>query len=153
MLCSYVTCFLQQVTCGRHPLGANFHDATRCVLTSVQLFERRRWGWCCSRRRWRLRHSEVNSRYYCHLNTWWIRFAVEVMHGCCVSLAGTGDELLHLWQELGQEILRSCWWERLDHSYDQTENNQLWRRQEGRFTKLEEIVGSQRVVLQWRFDC
>ncbi|OQU76749.1 hypothetical protein SORBI_3010G200700 [Sorghum bicolor] len=49
-----------QVTCGGQPLGANFHDAARCVFTSVQLHERRRWGWCCCcRRRWQLRHSEA----------------------------------------------------------------------------------------------
>ncbi|CAN6216220.1 unnamed protein product [Urochloa humidicola] len=51
-----------QVTCGRHPLAANFHDgAARCVLTSVQLFERRGWArcCCCCRRRWQLRHSET----------------------------------------------------------------------------------------------
>ncbi|KAL6873450.1 hypothetical protein ACP4OV_013532 [Aristida adscensionis] len=44
-----------QVTCGRHPLGASFHDAARCVFTSVELFERRRG----CRRRWHLRHSEA----------------------------------------------------------------------------------------------
>ncbi|WVZ79295.1 hypothetical protein U9M48_026893 [Paspalum notatum var. saurae] len=49
-----------QVTCGRRPLAANFHDAARCVFTSVQLYERRGWVWCCCRRRWQLRHSEVH---------------------------------------------------------------------------------------------
>ncbi|KAK8455757.1 hypothetical protein SEVIR_4G215400v4 [Setaria viridis] len=49
-----------QVTCGRHPLAAYFHDgAARCVFTSVQLFERRGWARCCCRRRWQQRHSEV----------------------------------------------------------------------------------------------
>ncbi|KAJ1260026.1 hypothetical protein BS78_10G200700 [Paspalum vaginatum] len=52
-----------QVTCGRHPLAASFHDASRCVFTSVQLYERKAWVWCCCRRRWQLRHSEVANFY------------------------------------------------------------------------------------------
>ncbi|CAN6201031.1 unnamed protein product [Urochloa humidicola] len=50
-----------QVTCGRHPLAAYFHDgAARCVFTSVQLFERHGWArCCCCCRRWQLRHSEA----------------------------------------------------------------------------------------------
>ncbi|CAO1948606.1 unnamed protein product [Urochloa humidicola] len=50
-----------QVTCGRHPLAAYFHDgAARCVFTSVQLFERRGWArCCCCCRQWQQRHSEA----------------------------------------------------------------------------------------------
>ncbi|KAG8075193.1 hypothetical protein GUJ93_ZPchr0006g45768 [Zizania palustris] len=48
-----------QVTCGHHPLGARFHNAARCVFTSVQLYERRRRG--CYSSRWQPRHSEVRA--------------------------------------------------------------------------------------------
>ncbi|KAL5200241.1 hypothetical protein ABZP36_021444 [Zizania latifolia] len=47
-----------QVTCGHHPLGARFHNAERCVFTSVQLYERRRG---CYSGRWQPRHSEARA--------------------------------------------------------------------------------------------
>ena len=74
---------LQQVTCGGQPLGANFHDAARCVFTSVQLHERRRWGWCCCcRRRWQLRHSEVYSGYYKQWTWSPVQAMWQLMAGC-----------------------------------------------------------------------
>ncbi|BAH93650.1 Os06g0636300 [Oryza sativa Japonica Group] len=45
-----------QVTCGHQPLGARFHDAARCIFTSVQLYERRG---CCFR--WQQTHSETRT--------------------------------------------------------------------------------------------
>ncbi|CAM0909890.1 unnamed protein product [Alopecurus aequalis] len=50
-----------QVTCGRIPVGACFHDAARCVFTSVQMYGRRGWAWACCCSRWKLRHSEARS--------------------------------------------------------------------------------------------
>ncbi|KAK1611521.1 hypothetical protein QYE76_035194 [Lolium multiflorum] len=50
-----------QVTCGRMPVGACFHDAARCVFTSVQMYGRRGWAWACCCSRWQLRHSEARS--------------------------------------------------------------------------------------------
>uniref|UniRef100_A0A0D9WSE4 Uncharacterized protein n=1 Tax=Leersia perrieri TaxID=77586 RepID=A0A0D9WSE4_9ORYZ len=45
-----------QVTCGHQPFGAHFHNAARCVFTSVQLYERHG---CCFR--WKQRHSEART--------------------------------------------------------------------------------------------
>ncbi|KAM0925062.1 hypothetical protein ACQ4PT_004438 [Festuca glaucescens] len=50
-----------QVTCGRIPVGACFHDAARCVFTSVRMYGRRGWAWACCCSRWQLRHSEARS--------------------------------------------------------------------------------------------
>uniref|UniRef100_A0ACD5UI32 Uncharacterized protein n=1 Tax=Avena sativa TaxID=4498 RepID=A0ACD5UI32_AVESA len=50
-----------QVTCGRVPVGACFHDAARCVFTSVRMYGRRGWAWACCCSRWQLRHSEARS--------------------------------------------------------------------------------------------
>lgn len=50
-----------QVTCGRVPVGACFHDGARCVFTSVQMYGRRGWAWACCCRRWQLKHSEARS--------------------------------------------------------------------------------------------
>ncbi|XP_066372507.1 uncharacterized membrane protein At1g16860-like isoform X2 [Miscanthus floridulus] len=75
-----------QVTCGRHPLGANFHDASRCVFTSVQMYERRRWGWCCCRRRWRLRHSEARvTNFYISDRNSGKRFYVRAGEGAVIT--------------------------------------------------------------------
>uniref|UniRef100_A0ACD6AFX5 Uncharacterized protein n=1 Tax=Avena sativa TaxID=4498 RepID=A0ACD6AFX5_AVESA len=50
-----------QVTCGRVPVGACFHDAARCVFTSVRMYGRRGWAGACCCSRWQLRHSEARS--------------------------------------------------------------------------------------------
>lgn len=50
-----------QVTCGRVPVGACFHDAARCVFTSVRMYGRRGWAWACCCSRWQLTHSEARS--------------------------------------------------------------------------------------------
>ncbi|KAL6603790.1 hypothetical protein ACP70R_044151 [Stipagrostis hirtigluma subsp. patula] len=70
-----------QVTCGSHPLGAYFHDAARCVFTSVELFERRG---CC--RRWQLRHSEARvSNFYISDRNSGKRFLVRAGEGALIS--------------------------------------------------------------------
>ncbi|XP_066376415.1 uncharacterized membrane protein At1g16860-like isoform X2 [Miscanthus floridulus] len=76
-----------QVTCGRHPLGANFHNAARCVFTSVELYERRRWGWCCGcRRRWQLRHSEARvTNFYISDSNSGKRFYVRAGEGAVIT--------------------------------------------------------------------
>ncbi|XP_062229331.1 uncharacterized membrane protein At1g16860-like [Phragmites australis] len=76
-----------QVTCGRHPLGAYFHDAARCAFTSVQLFERRGWArCCCCRRRWQLRHSEARvTNFYISDRSSGKRFYVRAGEGAKVT--------------------------------------------------------------------
>ncbi|KAK3134163.1 hypothetical protein QOZ80_6AG0545800 [Eleusine coracana subsp. coracana] len=73
-----------QVTCGRQPLGAYFHDAARCVFTSVQLFERRGWAPCC--RRWQLRHSEARvTNFYISDKNSGKRFYVRAGEGAKIT--------------------------------------------------------------------
>ncbi|PAN23193.1 hypothetical protein PAHAL_4G074100 [Panicum hallii] len=76
-----------QVTCGRHPLAAYFHDgAARCVFTSVQLFKRRRWAGCCCRRWWQLRHSEARvANFYISDRNSGKRFYVRAGEGAKIT--------------------------------------------------------------------
>ncbi|TKW22224.1 hypothetical protein SEVIR_4G215400v4 [Setaria viridis] len=76
-----------QVTCGRHPLAAYFHDgAARCVFTSVQLFERRGWARCCCRRRWQQRHSEARvANFYISDRNSGKRFYVRAGEGAKIT--------------------------------------------------------------------
>ncbi|KAF8658493.1 hypothetical protein HU200_058947 [Digitaria exilis] len=75
-----------QVTCGRHPLGAYFHDAARCVFTSVQLFERRGWARGCCCRRWQLRHSEARvANFYISDRNSGKRFYVRAGEGAKIT--------------------------------------------------------------------
>ncbi|CAL5048852.1 unnamed protein product [Urochloa decumbens] len=77
-----------QVTCGRHPLAAYFHDgAARCVFTSVQLFERHGWArWCCCCRRWQLRHSEARvANFYISDRNSGKRFYVRAGEGAKIT--------------------------------------------------------------------
>ncbi|TVU08253.1 hypothetical protein EJB05_41650, partial [Eragrostis curvula] len=73
-----------QVTCGRQPLGASFHDAARCVFTSVQLFERRGCVRCCCR--WQLRHSEARvTNFYISDRNSGKRFYVRAGEGAKIN--------------------------------------------------------------------
>ncbi|XP_062232952.1 uncharacterized membrane protein At1g16860-like [Phragmites australis] len=73
-----------QVTCGRHPLGAYFHDAARCVFTSVQLFERRGWARCSPR--WQRRHCEARvQNFYISDGNSGKRFYVRAGEGATIT--------------------------------------------------------------------
>ncbi|CAL5039534.1 unnamed protein product [Urochloa decumbens] len=77
-----------QVTCGRHPFAAYFHDgAARCVFTSVQLFERRGWArCCCCCRQWHLRHSEARvANFYISDRNSGKRFYVRAGEGAKIT--------------------------------------------------------------------
>lgn len=160
-----VWCFaLQQVTCGRVPVGACFHDAARCVFTSVRMYGRRGWAWACCCSRWQLRHSEVSHTLSTTLvNQLVLRSQVApmkithirgaVLTVCLLNLAGAVDEFLHLRQELREEVLRASWGGRQDHLDDQPENHQLRRRRrqgQGRVAEPQELGGEHRRVLRRR---
>ncbi|KAF0931367.1 hypothetical protein E2562_004505 [Oryza meyeriana var. granulata] len=67
-----------QITCGHHPLGARFHDAARCVFTSVQLYKR------CFR--WQLRHSEARvANFYISDRNTGRRFYVRAGEGAKIT--------------------------------------------------------------------
>ncbi|PNT75584.1 hypothetical protein BRADI_1g35357v3 [Brachypodium distachyon] len=80
-----------QVTCGRVPVGACFHDGARCVFTSVQMYGRRGWAWACCCRRWQLKHSEVKflSNQGTHRSCLHARF-LTLLRGRRISTSPTG---------------------------------------------------------------
>ncbi|VAI78277.1 unnamed protein product [Triticum turgidum subsp. durum] len=75
-----------QVTCGRVPVGACFHDAARCVFTSVRMYGRRGWAWACCCSRWQLRHSEARStNFYISDRNTGRRFYVRAGEGAKIT--------------------------------------------------------------------
>lgn len=73
-----------QVTCGRLPLGAYFHDAARCVFTSIQLYEHRRWTGCCSRWQQKISKARVANFYISDRNSG-KRFYVRAGEGAKIA--------------------------------------------------------------------